>query len=211
MQLKNQTGQPVHTDYYQVTSAANSLKANTWTSLQDQNLSGFPAGNGSGNGWEEAGGAGAGVLSESYLTGNSTVAGNATVNLGQAYNTAIGAHDLQFQYSVVYPQVLSADFDADGDADGADFLIWQRGQGLATGATKAQGDANGDGAVNAADLTLLKSQIAFGAFSGPGKLTFGYVKYVTGAVAAVPEPSAVILVGMGVALLCLTRRSGDET
>jgi hypothetical protein len=209
MQLKNQTGQPVHTDYYQITSAANSLKANTWTSLQDQNLSGFPPGNGSGNGWEEAGGAGPGVLSESYLTGNSTVAGSATINLGQGYNAAVGAHDLQFQYSVVYPQLLSADFDNDGDADGADFLIWQRGQGIATGALKSQGDANGDGAVNAADLTLLKTQISAGAFSGPGKLQFGYVKYVTSAV-AVPEPASVILVGMGIALAAGVARKSRE-
>ena len=36
----------------------------------------------------------------------------------------------------------SADFDADGDVDGADFLTWQRGFGVGT--TKVQGDANAD-------------------------------------------------------------------
>jgi hypothetical protein len=53
---------------------------------------------------------------------------------------------------------FSADFDLDGDVDGRDFLAWQRGVGINAGATKAQGDANGDGRVNSADLTLLKAQ-----------------------------------------------------
>lgn len=47
---------------------------------------------------------------------------------------------------------LGPDFDSDFDVDGHDFLTWQRGQGILTGATKAQGDANGDGAVNGTDL-----------------------------------------------------------
>jgi hypothetical protein len=47
---------------------------------------------------------------------------------------------------------LGPDFDSDFDVDGRDFLTWQRGNGILTGATKAQGDANGDGAVNGTDL-----------------------------------------------------------
>ena len=60
------------------------------------------------------------------------------------------------------PQVLRGplgpDFDSDFDVDGRDFLAWQRGFGLATGATKAQGDANGDGAVNETDLLEWQSR-----------------------------------------------------
>ena len=51
---------------------------------------------------------------------------------------------------------LPGNFDNDADVDGADFLAWQRGFGAAN-ATRAQGDANGDNVVNAADLTLWKS------------------------------------------------------
>jgi hypothetical protein len=47
---------------------------------------------------------------------------------------------------------LAGDFDVDGDADGADFLAWQRGLGTTTGATRSQGDANADGAVDGVDL-----------------------------------------------------------
>ena len=45
----------------------------------------------------------------------------------------------------------SADFDADGDIDGADFLAWQRGFGLAN-AKRIDGDADDDGDVDGADV-----------------------------------------------------------
>jgi hypothetical protein len=51
-----------------------------------------------------------------------------------------------------------ADFDNDGDVDGRDFLAWQRGFGITTGAAKAQGDATGEGAVNAADLSVWQTE-----------------------------------------------------
>jgi hypothetical protein len=66
-----------------------------------------------------------------------------------------------------------ADFDNDGDVDGQDFLIWQRGIGSA--GTNMTGDANGDTNVDAADLTVWKSQ-----FGG-------------GAIQAVPEPAGAVL------------------
>lgn len=66
----------------------------------------------------------------------------------------------------------NADFNMDGDIDGGDFLIWQRG--LGTGSSLATGDANSDGLVNSADLDIWRQQ--FG--SSPGPLT------------AVPEPAS---------------------
>jgi hypothetical protein len=71
-----------------------------WTSLQDQNLAGFPAGNGTGNGWEEDGGSRASVIGESYLTGNSAVTSGTTLNLGAAF-TVGSPQNLEFRYSVV--------------------------------------------------------------------------------------------------------------
>jgi hypothetical protein len=51
----------------------------------------------------------------------------------------------------------SADFDDDGDIDGADFLSWQQGVGATLGATHTQGDTDRDGDVDDADLNLWKS------------------------------------------------------
>jgi hypothetical protein len=206
VKIKNQTGEPINVDYYEITSASGALKTNTWTSLQDQNLAGFPAGNGTGNGWEEAGGVGVGVLSESYLAGNSSLANAGTLNLGAAFNTA-KAHDLVFQYSVVPESPLSADFDADGDTDGADFLRWQRGLGTTgVGATKAQGNADGDADVDAADLAAWKAEAGTTAFKGPGALQVGFVRYVTTGAVAAPEPSALLLIGAGAVSVAAVRR-----
>lgn len=84
-----------------------------------------------------------------------------------------------------------ADFDDNDVVNGTDFLIWQRN--LGTGTQHSQGDANGDGAVNAADLAIWR-----GAFGQVG---------AAGAVGAVPEPSATALVGLASLALCARRRN----
>jgi hypothetical protein len=200
--IRNLTGQPVPIDYYEITSASGALVRANWSSLQDQNLPGFPAGNGSGSGWEEGGGGGNFGLSESNLVGNSLVANGANIGLGPAFNTA-GAHDLAFSYAVLSPQALDADFDGDGDADGQDFLIWQRGVGVGT--TKAQGNADGDADVDAADLAIWKGEFGQSAFGGPSTIVQGFVRYVT-ATAAVPEPGTIVLAGLGAGVVMLSRR-----
>ncbi|MBA3480320.1 MAG: VCBS repeat-containing protein [Pirellulales bacterium] len=80
-----------------------------------------------------------------------------------------------------------ADFDTDGDVDGADFLAWQRGLG-STG-TAPIADANRDSIVNSEDLRFWKLQ--FGGTDG-------------GAGSAVPEPSGAF--PMLVCLAGLSRR-----
>jgi hypothetical protein len=82
------------------------------------------------------------------------------------------------------------DFDGNDVVDGADFLIWQRFVG--TGTLQTQGDANGDGAVNGADLQIWRD-----AFGQPG---------VAAAVGAIPEPSALALVGLAVLVIGGRRR-----
>jgi hypothetical protein len=72
-----------------------------------------------------------------------------------------------------------ADFDSDGDVDGADFLRWQRGLGAAAGAALGQGDSNADGDVDAADLADWIAQFGTSA--------------VTPA-SAIPEPACVTMV-----------------
>ena len=61
----------------------------------------------------------------------------------------IGAYEAQ-----IFP---SADFDADGDFDGADFLAWQRGFGK-TNANRADGNSDDDTDVDTNDLAAWQSQ-----------------------------------------------------
>jgi hypothetical protein len=61
---------------------------------------------------------------------------------------------------VIQPQAASADFDVDGDVDGADFLRWQRGLGTYMTATHGEGDANFDGHVLGDDLAAWRERFA---------------------------------------------------
>ncbi|MBA3482499.1 MAG: esterase-like activity of phytase family protein [Pirellulales bacterium] len=87
--------------------------------------------------------------------------------------------------------IPSADFDDDGDTDGADFLHWQRGLGQTVGATHSDGDADRDGDVDADDLTQWKAD-----FAAPGEA----------AAATVPEPSALTLCGLAALAMRLRRK-----
>lgn len=111
------------------------------------------------------------------------ISGNVDLNVFE------GTIDELYEF-VAVPQTPTADFDNDGDVDGKDFLAWQRGYGLTSGATRAQGDANFNGAVTNVDLAVWQSQ-------------YGGASLAT--VAAVPEPAALILVEIVLAALA-TRR-----
>lgn len=56
---------------------------------------------------------------------------------------------------------IPADFDQDGDVDGADILLWQRNLGMSHGATQSHGSADADGDVDLGDLSLWRQE--FGA------------------------------------------------
>lgn len=73
----------------------------------------------------------------------------------------------------------NADFDGDGDIDGADFLRWQRGFGLTSQTDNSNGDANGDGTVDGIDLAAWQAK-----FGGPP---------LVAAISTVPEPSSALL------------------
>jgi hypothetical protein len=92
------------------------------------------------------------------------------------------------------PAVDNADFDGDGDVDGADFLTWQRG--LGEPGDRADGNANPtvDGDVDADDLAVWKAQ--FGTGSTPA----------TPAASAIPEPAALALACFGVIAGMAVRR-----
>jgi hypothetical protein len=199
--LKNQTGAAVNIDYYEVTSATGALNSTAWNSLQEQNLAGFPAGSGSGNGWEQFGGSNSGVIGESYLTGNSAVANNAAINLGAAFNVG-GAQNLVFSYGALPSSTANptGDYNNNGVVDGPDYVLWRNGGPLLNDPTPG---------VQAGDYGVWRAAFGqTGGPSGPSTLINGFVRYVTsgvGAGGAVPEPTSVFLVGIGLAALAVPR------
>jgi hypothetical protein len=192
-------------NYYQITSPGDSLAETGWNSLADQDYEGNGPPNGSGNGWEEAGGSGSGVLAEAYLLGDSSIAATESINLGSAYNPSVNAQDLGFTYltdvgklfegNVEYFTSLLGDTDLDGDVDNADIGTTAgsfTGSG-GTGKLWADGDFDGDGDVDNADLGVVT-----------GNFTGSLASNLTAA--AVPEPNSIVLLIMGALGLGMGRR-----
>jgi hypothetical protein len=178
---------------YTITSKSGKLQTanGTWNSLQDQ----------AAPNWDQADNSDAHRITEFKTSGSTALAGGGTVlNLGTPITTSAGpldVDDFSFQFSLSTGQIMNgivkfgplptftpnaADYDDDGDVDGADFLVWQR----ALGATVTPGtgaDGSNNGKVDAADLTLWKTN--FGS--------------ATAAAAAVPEPAGLALVILAMA------------
>lgn len=204
--LKNQTGDPVPIDYYEVTSTSGALNATAWNSLQEQNLAGFPTGNGTGNGWEQFGGSTSQAIGESYLTGSSAVANGGTINLGGAFNVG-GAHDLVFRYGELKNSGTNpaGDYNNNGAVDAADYTAWRNSLGQSV---TLPNDAT-PGTVTQADYDVWRANFGqTNSPTGPSLLTTGFIRYVSSGVGvAVPEPGSVLLVGIGLGTLaCGARR-----
>jgi hypothetical protein len=98
----------------------------------------------------------------SFEAGQRTITLNAALSSG---GNAVNADAVRIVLSAAVP--ANADFDANGQVDGHDFLAWQRGLGTVDAASE-QGDANGDSVVDAADLTIWQEQ--FGTETPPPEL-----------------------------------------
>jgi hypothetical protein len=138
--LRNTASTPFDFDYYQFDSASNSLNVADWSSLSDQNFQSIGAGNG--QSWDEAGGSDAGALGEAYFLSASTLAGGATVSIGNAYNENINGEDLVLRFrlpsgllmqgTVEYigeAPGLDGDYKDDGRVDAADYVVWRKNPG----------------------------------------------------------------------------------
>lgn len=88
------------------------------------------------------------------------------------------------------PTAGAADFNGDGNVDGGDLLIWQRGFGVGT--TNAEGDADDNQIVDGADLEAWKT-------------AFGNTAEGSG-VSAVPEPATVLLFAISLGGMAVVRR-----
>lgn len=88
---------------------------------------------------------------------------------------------------------IAGDFQLDGDVDTADLPLWKTGYGLASGAAPNNGDANADGQVDGADFLIWQRNL-------------GVMPGAFGAVAAVPEPTAIVMCAGALGAAVLARR-----
>lgn len=210
--IRNQTGGAISIDYYNIKSTGGALNPVAWNSLQEQNLAGFPAGNGSGNGWEQAGGSSSTAIGESYLTGNSSVGSGINVGLGGAFNVG-GAQDLVFEYGAIASSGAhpTGDYNDNGVVDAADYALWRD----KLGQNVTLPNDSTPGTVAQADYTVWRSHFGEATPASPSTLTRGLVHYVTsfsgvGSGAAVPEPGTIVLVGMGMVALLASNRNRNN-
>jgi hypothetical protein len=88
---------------------------------------------------------------------------------------------------------VNADFNGDGTIDAADYVAWKKFNPRASGATPAMGDADGDGDNDDTDYALWQENFAE---ASPG----------SGGGGAVPEPSTISLMLLGMAAMMGRRR-----
>ncbi len=137
-QIQNLTETAVDVNYYEILSPAGALDVD-WRSLQDQDLEGSGGTSGTGDGWEEAGGVSANVLSESFLLGQTQIDSGDAWQLGRAFQPG-QPQDLVFRY---------------GLSNG--LLLYGIVQTVETGLV---GDYNGNGTLDTGDLDLQAVEIA---------------------------------------------------
>ncbi|MEM8944029.1 MAG: hypothetical protein AAGD11_02520 [Planctomycetota bacterium] len=199
LSMKNTSGATLDLDFYEITSQA-SLSGMGWNSLQSQDLPGFPAGDGIGNGWE--------------------ILGLENPETDFDLDGTVLAADLD-AWRNDYASTGNSDADGDGDSDGGDFLAWQQTLGEATQAGSSllsEAFLLGSSALaDGAELSLgngfqvgAAEDLGFRVRLADGTVISGDVQYVSeGALQSIPEPASAML--MLVALSCMqTQRSRGQ-
>jgi len=181
---------------YTVESPSGALDAAAFNGLRGDSGA-FPAGNGSGNGWEIGGGSNPSRLAEAYFSGTSTLAiGAAGLSLGNGYNELTLAEDLVFtwansegetynarvEYVGTAPDILPGDYNDNNVVDAADYTRWR--DTLGTNIVLPNDPT--PGSVDESDYLWWKNN--FGETGGAGSLAAGG--------APVPEPTALAIAAL---------------
>jgi hypothetical protein len=125
--------------------------------------------------------------------------------LGAAYRTGF-THDITFRYGAFLNTAPAAqgDYNNDGIVNAADYVLWRKGGPLQNDPTPG---------VQPADYTFWRAHFGNTGGGGIGTSTLfrGPVFYVTsfsglGSGSSVPEPTGVILCGIGIATLAVGSR-----
>ena len=208
--ILNSSDSDFDVDYYDISSAdseddGGSLIVANWNSLQDQDLPGFPAGDGSGNGWEEGGGANDKLLGEGIL-GAIGVAGD--------YNQddSVDAADYTVWRDSLGDNVAAgtgADGSGNGVIDQDDYNIWSNNYGATSGSGQSFSTfASGMTPIDLGQIfnTSDSQDLTFTYQLAGGDFVEGNVEYVsssTAFAATVPEPNSTILILIGLSSLGL--------
>jgi hypothetical protein len=173
--------------YYEIRSSAGALNAAGWASLDDAE-GGDPVG----TGWDQAPTSSANILSEVNLQSMRTLAPTNAVSLGNAF-TPGGSQNLVFSYAgptetalhtgiikfVTGPSGVDGDYNADGNVDAADYVVWRKTDGTQT---TLPNDTT-PGSVTTADYAVWRSNFGKSAPAGAGLAS----------ASAVPEPHTWLL------------------
>jgi hypothetical protein len=114
--------------------------------------------------------------------------GRAGVIHNENDDNTIGVFRFATAQNTPLPDLVAGDYDYDRDVDGADFLLWQRDFGSTT---NLAADGNGDLVVDGLDLDVWKTSFGTGA---------------TAVIAAVPEPSSLVLLATAALGACFRKR-----
>ncbi|MCO6046184.1 hypothetical protein NG895_19980 [Aeoliella sp. ICT_H6.2] len=193
-------GGPLEIDYYELSSPGASLNATIgngtgeWTSINSTES------DAAGVGWDEAGGSSSTAIGELFLEGAATIAGNSTIDLGEAYNNLMNAEDLMLKYrlagsglvlevAATYigspPAGLAGDFNDDGTVGLEDYVVWRNNLGSTT--ANLPNDST-PGIVDASDYQTWKNN-------------FGMSSEIQASSNQVPEPSTALGLVVVLALL----------
>jgi hypothetical protein len=205
LSIVNGTEQSISFDTYRIASATSALNFGGWNSLSNQGIDAVEGGDDPGENWTVAAGSNDGVLAESFLLGQSSIAPQDMLSLGDAFKVG-GDQNLVFQYrdtvtgtlvigGVEYVTVAGVlgDYNNNGVVDAADYTAWRDNLGGPDTALQNRDPMN-SGNIDQTDYDFWKSR--FGATSGAGSGSLA-------GNAAVPEPASLALVLVGFALGCL--------
>ncbi|BBO32192.1 dockerin type I domain-containing protein [Lacipirellula parvula] len=133
-----------------------------------------------------------------------TLAGStfdAVISPGTLWNVTYPGDSVFVTYAGIAAPGTGADFNGDNIVNAADLAIWKLNFGVGLNpppaATKAQGDANGDGVVDGSDFLLIQQQ-----YGGPPVA----IPASGGSIVGVPEPSSLVLAAAVLGLPLAARR-----
>jgi PEP-CTERM motif len=199
-QLKNDTTLSLAIDGYAITSTGAALKpANgSWNSFQDHGFSG----------WQESAPT-TSALTELNPVGPMTIVAGQTISMGSLFNTAMPQTGIALKF-LIGATPVAGDYNNNGVVDAADYVVYREHLGQ-TFALPNEDPSSSPGMVTSADYDYWKAHFGATASSGEQTSRFGTVVFASlgpgaGAASAVPEPSSVWLLLIGISAMLFVKK-----